>query len=244
MSTNPLPGNGTRPDPMTRIELLRIVIGRAHANGFEFRRWYVTRLGLPWISTEAALTALDAQRRYYSLLFSHDFARSFWKPGEDITFTIAARSFERIMPDGSVAQVNRKPYIRRSARRDAWRYHLQQMALAEEPLRYIRKYMHVADDVEEEMSPELAAMEGQAIVADLMATGTGHSAPSQLSMVPSREAISTPQTGSSQADRKQIHTAPKLQAAHASTRGTKAKSAGRPVPTDLPHFLRRPPQTH
>ena len=61
---------------MTRLELLTIVVGRARSNGFEFRRWYTSRLDLPWISAEAALKLLNQQRRYYSLLFSHDFISS------------------------------------------------------------------------------------------------------------------------------------------------------------------------
>jgi hypothetical protein len=141
---------------MTRLELLTIVTGRARTNGFEFRRWYTTRLGLPWISTEAALTLLDQQRRYYALLFSHDFACAFWKAGEDITFAVPAQTFERRMPDGSVATVTRKPFMRRSARRDAWRYHLREMALAEDPLRYLRKYLHVEEELDEEPSPVVA----------------------------------------------------------------------------------------
>ena len=135
---------------MTRLDLLQLVVARARANGFEFRRWYTTRLGLPWISADAALTLLDAQRRYYALLFSHEFASSFWKAGSDITFEVPAQSFQRAMPDGTLRTVSRKPFIRRSARRDAWRYHLKQMALAEEPLRYLRKYMHI----EEQLDPE------------------------------------------------------------------------------------------
>jgi hypothetical protein len=63
---------------MTRLELLTIVVGRARANGFEFRRWYTGRLGIPWISAEASLKLLDQQRRYYALLFSHEFANSIW----------------------------------------------------------------------------------------------------------------------------------------------------------------------
>ncbi len=56
---------------MTRLELLTIVVGRARGNGFEFRRWYTSRLGIPWISAEAALKLLDQQRRYFALLFAH-----------------------------------------------------------------------------------------------------------------------------------------------------------------------------
>ena len=137
---------------MTRLELLTIVVGRARGNGFEFRRWYTGRLGLPWISAEASLKLLDQQRRYYALLFSHEFANAFWKAGEEITFIVPSQTFQRPMPDGSLKTVQRKGFIRRSARRDAWRYHLKEMALAEEPLRYLRKYLNVEEDLTEDLT--------------------------------------------------------------------------------------------
>jgi hypothetical protein len=141
---------------MTRLELLTIVVGRARGNGFEFRRWYTGRLGLPWISAEAALTLLDQQRRYYALLFSHEFACAFWKAGEEITFSVPSQTFQRPSPDGTVKTVQRKGFIRRSARRDAWRYHLREMALAEEPLRYLRKYLNVEEDLTEDLAAATA----------------------------------------------------------------------------------------
>lgn len=131
---------------MTRNELLRIVIGRARSNGFEFRRWYTASLDEPWISAELSVQLLEEHRRYYALLFSHDFARTFWKPGSDITFKVEAGTFQRRMPDGRVMTISRKPFIRRSSRRDAWRFHLREMAAAEEPLRYIRRYLHVEEE--------------------------------------------------------------------------------------------------
>jgi hypothetical protein len=135
---------------MTRTDLLKIVIGRARANGFEFRRWYTRRIGVPWINAEAAIVLLESQRRYYALLFSHDFAEAFWKAGEDITFEVPAQNFQRVKPDGSIVSIQRKAFIRRSARRDAWKYHLREMALSEEPLRYIRKYLNVEEELSEE----------------------------------------------------------------------------------------------
>ena len=141
---------------MTRLELLTIVVGRARGNGFEFRRWYTSRLGIPWISAEAALKLLDQQRRYYALLFSHEFANAFWKAGEEITFSVPSQTFQRPMPDGSIKTVQRKGFMRRSARHDAWRYHLKEMALAEEPLRYLRKYLNVEEDLTEEVAAATA----------------------------------------------------------------------------------------
>lgn len=133
---------------MTRLELLYLLVAQARANGFEFRKWYVTRLGLPWETTKQALETLGQHRRYYALLFSHEFASSFWKPGERFTFQVPTQSFTRRMKDGSIGVVNRKAFTRRSARDDAWRYHLREMAVAEEPLRYMRKYLRVEDDLD------------------------------------------------------------------------------------------------
>jgi hypothetical protein len=91
---------------------------------------------------------LCAERRYYSLLFSHEFASSFWKAGERITFQVPTQSFTRRKKDGTIGTVVRKAYTRRSTRDDAWRYHLRELAVAEEPLRYMRKYLRVDEDLD------------------------------------------------------------------------------------------------
>jgi len=135
---------------MTRVELLQLLIGQARNNGFEFRRWYVGKLGLPWQSARDAVGMLATERRYYALLFSHEFASTFWKPGEVMTFQVPTQTFTRRMKDGSIGTVNRKGYTRRSTREDAWLYHLKEMAAAEEPLRYLRRYLRVEDELEEE----------------------------------------------------------------------------------------------
>ena len=133
---------------MTRFELLHLLIAQARANGFEFRRWYIAKLGLPWETTRQAVEALCAERRYYALLFSHEFASSFWKAGERITFQVPTQTFTRRKADGTIGTVVRKGYTRRSTRDDAWRYHLRELAVAEEPLRYMRKYLRVDEDLD------------------------------------------------------------------------------------------------
>ncbi len=133
---------------MTRIELIRLLVGQARSNGFEFRKWYTNRLARPWVDAQRAFEDLAAERRYYALLFSHEFASSFWKAGNLITFQVPPQSFSRRMADGTVGVVKRKAYTRRTAREDVWRYHLQQLAVAEEPLRYMRRYLRVEEDLE------------------------------------------------------------------------------------------------
>jgi hypothetical protein len=133
---------------MTRFELLHLLVAQARANGFEFRKWYIAKLGLPWKTSRQAIEILCAERRYYALLFSHEFASSFWKAGEHITFQVPNQTFTRRKADGSIATVSRKGYTRRSTRPDAWRYHLRELALAEEPLRYMRRYLRVEEDLD------------------------------------------------------------------------------------------------
>jgi hypothetical protein len=137
---------------MTRFELLELLLGQARTNGFEFRKWYTTRLGLPWQSSRQAIETLAAERRYYALLFSHEFAQSFWKAGEKITFLVPRSTFQRTRPDGSILTVSRKGYTRRSLREDAWKYHLRELAMVEEPLRYMRRYLRVEDELTDEPS--------------------------------------------------------------------------------------------
>ena len=135
---------------LTRTELLHLVVAQARSQGFNLKRWYVERLGREWTETKAAVEALGAERRYYALLFSHEFAQSFWKAGSEMTLQMEARSFQRRMKDGSIGTVERKGHLRRMVREDAWRFHLKEMAVHEEPLRYIRRFLRV----QEELAPE------------------------------------------------------------------------------------------
>ena len=135
---------------MTRFELLRLLLGQARTNGFELKKWYTTRLGLPWQSARHATEMLAAERRYYVLLFSHEFARSFWKAGEKMTFLVATQTFLRKKADGTIGTVTRKGYSRRSGRPDAWKNHLRELAVQEEPLRYMRRYLRIEDAMEED----------------------------------------------------------------------------------------------
>jgi hypothetical protein len=144
---------------MTRLQLLQLLISQARANGFEFRRWYTLRIGLPWQGAAEAAATLAEHRRYYALLFSHEFAESFWKSGERITFQMPAQSFTRKMADGKIGTVQRKGYVRRSARENAWLYHLREMAASEDPLRYMRRYLRVADELEEEAESDDTSIE-------------------------------------------------------------------------------------
>ena len=168
---------------MTRFELLHLLVSQARANGFEFRKWYIAKLGLPCETTHQAVETLCAQRRYYALLFSHEFASTFWKAGEQITFQVDNQTFTRRKADGTIATVTRKGYTRRSTRPDAWRYHLRELALAEEPLRYMRRYLRVDEDLDpdnDQPSPPIAADQ------DPLPQPVGNPSPPQIALVRNR----------------------------------------------------------
>lgn len=134
---------------MTRLELLRHLVQRASAHGFEFQAWYQKNIEPRWDGVDEALEVLDHGRRYYALLFSHDFAANFWKKGTQIVFLLPSREYQRVDKKGNVMTVQRQSFTRRSSRSTSnkvWQYHLEQMTLWEEPLRYIRRFILTEED--------------------------------------------------------------------------------------------------
>jgi hypothetical protein len=129
-------GNG-----MNRKELLRQLLNHAQSNGFDFRSWFQTHIQPFWPGSEQALTLLAMEGRYYALLFSHEFARSYWRSGARISFMVPSITYPRINRRGEVIQVTRKPFTRRTVKPDVWKYHLRQMAATEDPMTYLKRFL-------------------------------------------------------------------------------------------------------
>ena len=129
---------------MNRLELLELLLNQAQFNGFEFRRWFQSHIRPVWPGAEQALALLAGEGRYYSLLFSHDFARCFWRTGALISFSVPSITYPRVNSRGEVIQVTRKPFTRRTIKPDVWRYHLRQMAIADDPIAYLCRFLPAA----------------------------------------------------------------------------------------------------
>ncbi len=140
---------------MKRTELLRIMVRQARDNGFPFRQWFVSRMDLPWSNFEEAIEALARGNRYYALLFSHEFAQSFWKQGTQFSFVVPSASYTRRDGEGKMITVSRKAFTRRTLKADVWRYHLREMAVADDPLLYAGRFLVT----EESLRGELPSME-------------------------------------------------------------------------------------
>ena len=147
---------------MTRKNLIHLLVLQARANGFEFRKWYQSKIGAEWTTADAAVETLSKGSRYYALLFSHQFARHFWRPGKQMQFTVPPLEFKRLNRRGEEITVVRKGYTRRTMRGNSWEYHLREMAAADEPLRYIKRFLTTGEggvssepEADLELEPEL-----------------------------------------------------------------------------------------
>jgi hypothetical protein len=132
---------------MNRKELLRLLLNQAQFNGFEFRRWFQAHLRPIWPGTEQAIALLAEEGRHCALLFSHDFARCFWRSGAHISFTVPSITYPRVTAQGAVVQVTRKPFTRRTIKQNSWKYHLRQMAAAEDPIDYLCRFLPAPDQI-------------------------------------------------------------------------------------------------
>jgi hypothetical protein len=89
-----------------------------------------------YILSESWLTAnydniseLAKSNNYFSFIFSHDFAKSFW--GEYGEHEVIYSSKGLLSGEE----------FKRESKINLWKYHLQQMVLEEEPLKYLEKFL-------------------------------------------------------------------------------------------------------
>jgi hypothetical protein len=132
---------------MTRQEVIRHIVLQARSNGFDFRGWYRAFAAPEWLGFDEAIDHLCQGRNCYSLLFSHEFARAFWKAGLQMSFMVPAVSYPQRRKDGQVVMVHRRAFARRMLKADSWLYHLREMVEAPHPLKYIRRFVVLQEDI-------------------------------------------------------------------------------------------------
>jgi hypothetical protein len=130
---------------MNRQEMLRLLLNQAQFNGFEFRRWFQSHVQPIWPGAEQALLVLATEGRYYALVFSHEFASCYWRSGAKMSFSVPTITYPRVTSTGEVVYVTRRPFTRRTIKPDVWKYHLRQMAAAEDPIEYLCRFLPAKD---------------------------------------------------------------------------------------------------
>src|SRR5689334_12862501 len=132
---------------MTRQEVIRHIVLQARSNGFDFRAWYRAYAAPEWLGFDEAIDHLCQGRNCYLLLFSHEFAQAFWKAGLQMSFMVPAVSYPQRRKDGQIVTVHRRAFARRMLKADSWLYHLREMVEASHPLKYIRRFVVLQEDV-------------------------------------------------------------------------------------------------
>ena len=64
-----------------------------------------------------------------------------------MSFMVPGVTYSRVNSQGDVLQVTRKPFTRRTIKPDVWKYHLRQMAAAEDPIDYLCRFLPAHDQL-------------------------------------------------------------------------------------------------
>jgi hypothetical protein len=107
---------------MSHQEILERAIRKALKNGWDMfllahRSWRVIYPHRPCLHIGASAHGADAFHYYPDIIYNHDFAKALW--GED----------RYIAPDGAISGFS------------TWQYHLQQMVIAGDPLKYLGEHI-------------------------------------------------------------------------------------------------------
>lgn len=132
---------------MNLKETLQLLVNQAEFNGFDLQRWFQAHIRVAWPGPGQALDCLSTEGRHYALLFSHDFAKYYWRTGARVSFTVPSITYPRVNGRGEVIVVTRKPFTRRTVKPDAWKYHMRQMAASDDPVLYLCRFLPAAQQV-------------------------------------------------------------------------------------------------
>jgi len=116
---------------LTDREILANSLDKAIANGFVHSEGaYYEQMDI-----EYDLFQLKA---YYSIIFSHPFAKAFW--GNKVVDDRNGQAFIRPQYD-FVEDSNDKEFPDTLGECYAWQYHLQQMVISDNPIQYLRRFL-------------------------------------------------------------------------------------------------------
>ncbi len=155
---------------MTNKQILKAVIEKAYKNGWGKG---VDSQRLDWVIAHDV--RFMEYQYWYSIIFSHDFAKAFWGGGSYRYFVRDnpwrnRKHYIIIAGRGAKQEVSKEEYdknikqseqdsldafsnnLRRSyktyskdVKEYSWQYHLQQMVLETEPLKYLEKFLEKGD---------------------------------------------------------------------------------------------------
>ncbi len=101
-----------------------------YGNASRSREWSLPLRAYDW----KGLVAAD---RYYAIVFDHDFAKAFW--GEKRYEHVGCGGILNVLKEIKCPKCGHvEPPLKEH---DGWQYHLQQMVLEDDPLKYLEKFL-------------------------------------------------------------------------------------------------------
>jgi hypothetical protein len=64
-----------------------------------------------------------------------------------MSFMVPAISYPQRRKDGQIVTIHRRAFARRTLKADSWVYHLREMVEAPHPLKYIRRFVVLQEDI-------------------------------------------------------------------------------------------------
>ena len=107
---------------MTDREILQKTIEKALNNNWDVMLPLIPTYALELANPDKVIQAVRSKRSINDIIFSHDFAKAFWG--------ICKCSNQQVLS-----------YEDPTRKLEHWQYHLQQMVLEEQPLKYLEKFI-------------------------------------------------------------------------------------------------------
>ena len=124
---------------MTDKEILQKAVIKAVKNGMIWGDWDSQGFLEYWNSRD--FEDIIEEREHYKLIFSHEFAKAFWgdeKLSEGKTLDETYEELKEHYLDKDDFEFD---WISECNPEEAWEYHLKQMVLEKEPLKYIERFL-------------------------------------------------------------------------------------------------------
>ena len=107
---------------MTDHEIIRAAVDKASKNGYDRWKSFVPAFPLLKVKSKKKLQELIGATLFLNkekIIFSHDFAKAFWDEKAHVRKYLDNLATDTI----------------------AWKYHLQEMAILEDPIKYLERFL-------------------------------------------------------------------------------------------------------
>ena len=108
---------------MSNEAILRKVLEKAHANGYK-----------PLMTVEGIIAHNNQYKNPIAIIFTHDFAKAFWGEAIHGKAGLAGDGLPGWKCENCGGNLDNRG-------QKEWQYHLQQMVGAEEPLKYLERFL-------------------------------------------------------------------------------------------------------